>query len=71
MTNANSEDPDQTAPEGAVWSGSAQFAITLCILRNNCIKSKKLHWNEQDKLQILYIKIARPGNVSKINKIDP
>ena len=25
---ANSEDPDQTAPRGAVWSGSARFAQT-------------------------------------------
>ena len=25
---ANSEDPDQTAPPGAVWSGSALFAQT-------------------------------------------
>ena len=25
---ANSEDPDQTAPLGAVWSGSAVFAQT-------------------------------------------
>ena len=25
---ANSEDPDQTAPLGAVWSGSALFAET-------------------------------------------
>ena len=25
---ANSEDPDQTAPLGAVWSGSALFALT-------------------------------------------
>ena len=24
---ANSADPDQTAPEGAVWSGSTLFAI--------------------------------------------
>ena len=24
---ANSVDPDQTAPSGAVWSGSALFAI--------------------------------------------
>ena len=24
---ANSEDPDQTAPRGAVWSGSTLFAI--------------------------------------------
>ena len=25
---ANSEDPDQTAPRGAVWSGSTLFAET-------------------------------------------
>ena len=25
---ANSEDPDQTAPQGAVWSGSALFPQT-------------------------------------------
>ena len=26
---ANSVDPDQTAPSGAVWSGSALFAYTI------------------------------------------
>ena len=26
---ANSEDPDQTAPSGAVWSGSALFAYVI------------------------------------------
>ena len=26
---ANSVDPDQTAPEGAVWSGSALFAYII------------------------------------------
>ena len=40
MAYANSADPDQTAPEGAVWSGSILFAIPLIILRNNCIKRK-------------------------------
>ena len=39
---ANSIDPDQTAPERAVWSGSILFANPLSILRNNCIKSKQL-----------------------------
>ena len=29
--HANSVDPDQTAPEGAVWSGSTLFAIPLNI----------------------------------------
>ena len=37
----NSADPDQAAPEGGVWSGSILFTTPLCILRNNCIKSKK------------------------------
>ena len=31
MTYTNSVDPDQTAPEGAVWSGSKLFAIPLNI----------------------------------------
>ena len=31
MTYANSVDPDQTASEGAVWSGSTLFAIPLNI----------------------------------------
>ena len=31
MTYANSVDPDQTAPGGAVWSGSTLFAIPLNI----------------------------------------
>ena len=29
MANANSVDPDQTAPEGSVWLVSALFAIPL------------------------------------------
>ena len=36
---ADSADLDQTAPEGAVRSGSTVLAIPLSILRNNCIKS--------------------------------
>ena len=40
MEYANSADPDQTAPEGAVWSGSTLFAILRSIFRNNCIESK-------------------------------
>ena len=26
----NSEDPDQTAPQGAVWSGSSLFVSPIC-----------------------------------------
>ena len=35
----NSADQDQTAPSGAVRSGSTLFAIPLTFLRNSCIKS--------------------------------
>ena len=41
MAYANSTDPDQTAPEGAVWSGSTLFAYPLSFLRNNCIEQAK------------------------------
>ena len=37
---ANSIDPDQTAPERAVWSGSTLFVIPLSMIRNSCIKNK-------------------------------
>ena len=42
MAYANSADPDQTALEGAVWSGSTLFAIPLSILWNNCMKKQNL-----------------------------
>ena len=42
MAYANSVDPDQTAPEGAVWSGSTLFDIPQSILRNDYIKIKIL-----------------------------
>ena len=32
MAYANSADPDQTTPKGAVWSGSILFAIPISIL---------------------------------------
>ena len=35
MAYANNAGPDQTAPEGAVWSGPTLFAISLSILRYN------------------------------------
>ena len=40
MTYTNSADPDQTALEGAVWSGFTLFAIRRSILKKNYIKSK-------------------------------
>ena len=41
MEYAKSADPDLTAPDGAVWSGSTLFTIlhVLSILRNNYTKS--------------------------------
>ena len=42
MGFANSADPDQTAPEGAVWSGSTLFAILVSILKHKSIKIKKI-----------------------------
>ena len=49
ITYSNSIDPDQTAPEGAVWSGSTLFAILLSILRNRNQAKKKL-WNKVFKI---------------------
>ena len=40
MPYANNADPDQSALEGAIWSGSSLFAIPLSILGDKCIKSK-------------------------------
>ena len=34
MAYANSVDPDQTASEGEVWSGSALFAIPLVVYQD-------------------------------------
>ena len=40
MAYAKSVDPDQTAPEGEVLTGSTLFAMSFSILRKNCIKKK-------------------------------
>ena len=49
MAYANREDQDQTAPVGAVWSGSALFANPDSNLRNNYIKNRfkaRKVWNK-------------------------
>ena len=46
MTYANSAHPDQTAPEGAVWSESTLFAITLSILKKQLHKKQNLGQNK-------------------------
>ena len=46
MAYPNSEDPNQTAPEGRVCSGSTLIAIPLSILQNKCIKNKIQAKNE-------------------------
>ena len=45
MTYAYSAGPDQTAPEGAVLSGSTLFAIPLSIFSNRCIIKQNLGQN--------------------------
>ena len=40
MSYANSADPGQTAPEGAVWSGSTLFTIPWSIFRTVAYKAK-------------------------------
>ena len=35
---ANSVDPDQTAPSGAVWSGSALFALFAYVILSDTLK---------------------------------
>ena len=44
MAYANRADPDQTAPEGAVWSGSSLFAIQISILK--APYSWKIGWTD-------------------------
>ena len=44
MAYANSVDPDQTAPEGAVWSGSTLFAIPLGMHKEQNLAKKV--WNK-------------------------
>ena len=53
MAYAESADQDQTAPEGAVWSVSTLFAISLSILRKNCIKTK---FTQRKKYEKKYLK---------------
>ena len=40
MAYTNSLDPDQTALEGAVWSGSTLFVIPLSILKKQLQKKQ-------------------------------
>ena len=49
MAYANSADQDQTAPEGAVWSGSTLFAIPLSFkkqLHKKQLLGKRKVWNK-------------------------
>ena len=48
MAYTNNADPDQTAPEGAVWSGSTLFAVPVKILRNTVFKKQNLGHNNME-----------------------
>ena len=55
---ANSVDPDQTAPLGAVWSGSALFAQTclsenLGQLRYTKFSNRYMYWVQNKKIHEL------------------
>ena len=54
MQRANSGDPDQTAPLGTVWSGSALFAQTY--LSENLVITVLIHY----KLHIVTTAQAKP-----------
>ena len=47
---ANSVDPDQTAPLGAVWCGSTLFAQT-CLSENLGLLRYCVHWSEEPVYQ--------------------
>ena len=53
---ANSTDPDQTAPEGAVWSGSALFAyiILLATLVYEILGHLPYSWAPNVAILVLY-----------------
>ena len=57
--SADSEDPDETIPEGAVWSGSIPISFPLCILRYIYTKSK---------IQSKKKKKKKKKKIKKINK---
>ena len=48
MIYANSADQDQTAPEGAVWSGSTLFAIPLKYFKEQLHKKRNLGQNSME-----------------------
>ena len=55
MAYANSAYPDQTAPEGAVWSGSALFAINR-YFKKQLHKKQNLGKKYGMKFQDIYFK---------------
>ena len=52
MQKANSVDPDQTAPLGAVGSGSALFAQTVKILK----------FRTPEKIDVITLKFEQDGS---------
>ena len=53
MAYANSADPDQTAPEGAVWSGSTLFAFAAKYVKKKVYKKQNLGKGSMEYLKYL------------------
>ena len=51
MEYANSADSDQTAPQGAVWSGSTLFAILVNIFKKQLLKKKAKFMKKKKKME--------------------
>ena len=47
-SQTNSVDPDQTAPKGAVWSGSTMFASMLMLNRHFQMQLHVFCWRFKD-----------------------
>ena len=44
---ANSEDPDQTASEEAVWAGSTLFVMMFLLVKFNSVKYIVIGWKSE------------------------
>ena len=66
---ANSADPDQTAPVGAVWSGSALFAQAYLSENLGCPKTLD-QYGSTDKVIALYVDVTIMKVGRSFNSLD-